>query len=58
LAAALVTPNTRATAAYDSPRANIRAASNRRASNAAKSRRDPRLAVGMDQHEMLPREIS
>jgi hypothetical protein len=31
----------RATAACDWPRANSRAASNRRASNAAKSRRDP-----------------
>lgn len=53
-AAALVTPNARATAACDSPRANRRAASNRRASNAAKSLRDPRLGVGMNQHAMVP----
>src|SRR5215831_612560 len=37
-----VTANVRVTAACDSPRANRRAASNRRASNPAKSRRAPR----------------
>src|SRR5215831_18138010 len=37
-----VTANVRATAACDSPRANRRAASNRRAANPAKSRRAPR----------------
>src|SRR5262249_95229 len=37
-----VTANVRATAACDSPRANRRAASNRRAFNPAKSRRAPR----------------
>src|SRR5207247_154175 len=40
-------PSVGGTAACDSPRANNRAASYRRASNAAKSRRDPRLVDGI-----------
>jgi hypothetical protein len=48
-AATTLTPSLRATADWDSPRANSRAASKRRASNAATAPR-----VGMPQHGILP----
>ena len=50
-AATGVTLNARATAAWDSPRANHRAASKRRASNAATS-----LRLAMPQHGIVPDE--
>jgi hypothetical protein len=51
-AATGVTPRARATAACDSPRANHRAASKRRASNAATS-----LRLAMPQHGIVPDEF-